>query len=326
MRPPNAIARPSTPAAAGRAADASLYGVTVLIWGSTFFAITFQLGPVAASWSVVWRFALAACVLLLYSMFAGRRLRFGWRDHSGMALQGALLFSTNYYVSYLAIALLPSGLVAVAFSTVQIMNVAFGALFFRQPIRPSALIGGIIGIAGLALIFRPQLVAFDLADAGSLGLVLALAATLIAALGNMAAVANQRRGIPVVESNAFSMTYGALLVALFAGAQAVLFGGPPPAFEVSGAYVGSLAYLALFGTVFGFGAYLTLVGRIGADRAGYAMVLFPVIALAISTLFEGYVWSPTAGLGVALVLVGNVAVMGRRAPAASPRPPTPPRC
>lgn len=296
------------PHRAGRA-DQSLYGATVLIWGSTWYAITFQLGPVAASWSVAWRMALSAVVLLGFCLFAGRRLRFSRRDHAGMALQGALLFSINYYIFYLAVGMLPSGLVALAFSTIQVMNIAFGALIFRQPVRPSTLLGGAIGIAGLALIFRPQIAAFDLSNAGSLGLLLAFLATAVASLGNMAAVANQRRGIPIVQSNTIGMAYGALFTALFAGVQAVAFAGPGPAFAFSGAYLGSLAYLALFGSVFGFGAYLTLVGRIGADRAAYATALFPIVALLISTVFEDYVWSATAIIGVAFVLVGNVAVM-----------------
>ena len=322
---PVADASPPPPAARERAGatDASLYGATVLIWGSTWYAITFQLGPVAASWSVAWRMALAAAVLLGYCVFAGRRLRFGWRDHGGMALQGALLFSSNYYIFYLAVGLLPSGLVAVAFSTISVMNIAFGALLFRAPVRPRVLAGGVVGIAGLVLIFQRQVGAFTLADAGSLGLALSLVATVLASLGNMAAVASQRRGIPVVQSNMFGMAYGAGLLIVLATVQAALFGGPPAAFDTGAPYLLSLAYLGVFGSVLGFGAYLTLLSRIGADRAAYATVLFPVVALAISTVFEGYVWTPTAVLGVGLVLLGNVAVMrhlpgfARRRPARS---------
>ena len=90
-----------------------------------------------------------------------------------------------------------------------------------------------------------------------------------------------------------------------------LLGGAPFVFDPQPSYVIGLLYLALCGSVLAFGAYLTLLGRIGADRAAYATVLFPLVALAISTVVEDYVWTPTAMLGVALVLAGNLLVLLR---------------
>lgn len=300
--------------------DSILFLTAVLVWGSTWYAITFQLGEVAASWSIAWRFAIAAALLLVFCGLRARRLTFGWREHFGMALQGFFLFSANYYVLYLAIGAIASGLVAVVFSTIQLMNVAFAAILFGHPIRPRVLAGGAFGIVGLALLFRPELGAFSFTGPAALGLALSLLGTASASLGNMAALANQRRGLPVVQSNAYGMAYGAALTALAAGIHHLVFGGPPPAFEYSVAYAGSLAYLALFGSIVGFGAYLTLMGRIGPDRAAYAMVVFPVVALGISTLLESYTWTREAIGGLTLVIMGNLLIMLREGRSREARP------
>jgi drug/metabolite transporter (DMT)-like permease len=286
--------------------DVLLYGTTVAIWGSTWLAIKYQLGVVAPEVSIAYRFALAAAILLVYCWVARRRLRFSLRDHGGMAVQGLFLFSANYFVFYLATFDLTTGLIAVVFSTMVIFNTAFGALLFGLSVRPAVVGGGLLGLAGLVLIFWPEIRAFDLTRAGTLALGLSVLGTALASLGNMASVNNQRRGRPVIETNAYGMAYGAAFMALFA-----LVRGQSFDFDPSAPYVVSLVFLAVFGSVFAFGCYLTLLGRIGADRAAYAMVLFPVIALGLSTLFEGFGWTPAALLGVALVLAGNAVALGR---------------
>ena len=145
--------------------------------------------------------------------------------------------------------------------------------------------------------------------------------------GAVVALRNQQAGLPVVQSNGFGMAYGALLMTLWAGSQGVTFG-----FDPAPGYVLSLLYLALFGSVLAFGSYLTLLGRIGPGRAAYAMVLFPIVALLLSTLFEGFRWSPAALAGMVLVLVGNILALAVRprtggalpAPRATPAAPSRP--
>jgi len=292
-----------------------LYLATVLIWGSTWLAITYQLGVVPPEISVAYRFAIAAAALFLISTLLRRRLRFGLRDHGRMALLGLCLFSVNYVLVYVATVHLTSGLVAVAFSTIVLMNVLNGALIMRSPIERPVVLSGLVGLVGIGLVFWHDL--GDLrAGSGTLtAIALALLGTLVASLGNIVAAGNHARRLPVLEANAFGMAYGAALVAAYA-----LLRGLPFAFDTSPGYVASLLYLALIGSAAAFGAYVTLLGRIGAARAAYTSVLFPIVALALSTLYEGYRWSPQALVGVALVTAGNVLALrrGRRAMA----PPT----
>ena len=290
-----------------------LYLATVAIWGSSWLGIKYQLGVVAPEVSVLYRFILAAALLIGWCWMRGLNLRFTWRQHLGLAAQGVPLFSLNYVVFYVATNYLTSGLVAVTFSTITVMNIVLGALLLGSPIRPRVAFGALLGIAGLALVFWPELAAFDTRSAGLIGLGLSLIATAFASLGNVASAYNQRSGIPVMQGNAIGMAYGALCTLVV-----VLARGAPFTFDPSPLYVGALFYLAVFATILGFGCYLTLLGRIGADRAAYTGVVFPVVALGLSTVFEGFVWTELALAGVALIVLGNVIVLARsarRAPA-----------
>ena len=284
-----------------------LYLATVAIWGSSWLGIKLQLGVVAPEMSVAYRFVVASALLLGWCWLRGLRMRFSAREHLFIALQGLPLFSVNYILFYFASAYLTSGLVAVAFSTIVVMNIGFGALLLGRPVRPRVAAGAILGLGGLSLVFWEDLARFDLDSAGLIGLGLSLIATMSASLGNVASARNQRAGIPVVQSNAFGMVYGALFTLLAAAIQ-----GVPLTFDPSPVYVGALLYLALFASVFGFGAYLTLLGRIGPDRAAYASVVFPIVALGLSTVFEGFEWTLPAFAGVFLVLAGNVLVLAPR--------------
>lgn len=283
-----------------------LYTITVLIWGSSWFAITLQLGTVYPMWSVAYRFAVAAALLLLFCIGSGRRLRFGPRDQGFLALQGLFLFSLNYILFYFVTRHLTSGVVAVTFSTIVLMNLVNGALIFKAPVSARVIAGASLGLIGISLVFWPELRALDTSTTALRSLGLAVLATWVASLGNMVAVRNQRHGLPIIQSNALGMAYGTGFTVV-----AALLTGMPPTFDWSVAYIGSLFYLSLFATIIAFGAYLTLLGRIGADRAAYASVLFPIVALGISTVLEDYHWSTVALVGVATVLAGNLLVLTR---------------
>jgi drug/metabolite transporter (DMT)-like permease len=285
----------------------NLYAVTVLIWGSTWLAITFQLGVVPPSVSVVWRFALASLMLLAYALWKRLPFRFRPRDHFWMALQGLFLFGINYIFTYLAEQYLVSGLVAVTFSLMVFFNIVGMRIFFGRPINPIGFLAAMLGVAGVGLVFWPELTRLSPSGNELFGVLFALVATAVASLGSMVATYNQR--MPVVPVNAFAMMYGAIFVAVYAALSGNRF-----AFDWSFRYVASLLYLALFGSVLAFGAYLTLMKRIGADRAGYSGVAVPIVALGLSTLFEEIHWQLPMLLGVGLCLAGNVLMLARGRP------------
>jgi len=282
----------------------SLYLATVLIWGSTWFAIKFQLGIVEAEVSLVYRFALASGILILFCLVTRRNLRFSLSQHFFIALQGLFLFSTNYLIFYWATGRLTSGIVALLFSTVILMNIVNGALFLKQPVRARVVLGAMFGIAGIASIFWSEVTGVGNHEGSWQGLWMCLIATFFASIGNILSARNQKNNLPVLQTNAWGMAYGSLLMVLYALYQGTTFN-----YDTAFSYSLSLVYLSLFGSILAFGSYLTLIGRIGADKTAYAAVLFPVIALLLSTLFEDYSWTLAAIFGFGLVLIGNYLVL-----------------
>ena len=283
-----------------------LYVATVLIWGSTWYAIKMQLGTVDPDLSVAYRFIIAATLLIVFCLATGRSLRFAPRHHLFIAAQGLFLFCLNYWLFYYATFELTTGVVAVVFSLIMLMNILNGAVLFGTRVEPKVLGAAGLGLIGLVLVFWDDLAALDFTSGPMIGLGLSIVATYFASLGNMASLRNTRAGLPVLPVNALGMAYGAVFMTILA-----LLRGAPLSFDFSPGYVGSLLYLAIFGSVLAFGFYLTLLGRIGADRAAYAAVVFPTVALIISTFLEDYVWTPPALIGVALILGGNILAVAR---------------
>ena len=284
-----------------------IYAIVVLIWGTTWFVIKFQLGVVAPEISLVYRFGLAAVCVFAFAKVTGNSLRLSWRDHRFVALQGATLFCLNYWMTYLSTQYLTSGLVAVLFTSIIFFNIVNGRMIFGMPIERRVLLAAGAGVLGVGLLFLPELKAAFHNPTIAHGAVLALTATYVASLGNMAASRNTLAGLPVVTVNAYGMAYGALGLAVIAALR-----GTPVAFDPRLPYVLSLLYLSLAGTSLAFGLYLALIKRIGASRAAYTSVLFPVIALVVSTLFERYQWSLPAILGLAVLIAGNALALRRR--------------
>jgi drug/metabolite transporter (DMT)-like permease len=286
----------------------ALYALVVLIWGSTWAAIPYQLGVVAAEMSVAYRFGIAALALYAYAALSRRRLRLPAQTLPMVFLQGALLFSLNYFLVYYGTERITSGLVAVLFSSIVISNAMFERLFFRTPFDTRLLAAGVLGLGGIALIFWPEISVISFSDDTIVGILFVLASVVIASLGNMTAVVNNtRRALPVLAVNAHAMAFAAALSFLVA----ILLGRRVD-FSPEPGYVLSLAYLAIFGSAIAFGGYLALIRRIGPARAAYSSVLFPVVALTISTLFEGYQWTAMAGTGIMLTLAGNWLILSSR--------------
>jgi drug/metabolite transporter (DMT)-like permease len=290
-----------------------LYLITALIWGSTWLAIKFQLGVVAPELSVAYRFALAAILLFIYSAVRGLPMRFTIRQHGRIALQALFLFSFNYFLIYQAEGHLTSGLVAILATLNTIGNAILGAIFLGVPIRRRVVFGSILGILGVGIIFYPELSSFGFSGGGGLGLILMLISVTLSSAGDTLSASNQREKLPVIQTNAYGMIYGALFMFILTAVN-----GTPITFDFSFSYLTSLLFLALFGSVIAFGAYLTLVGRIGADKAAYVSVLFPIVSLTLSVLFEGMMLNNYQIVGMVLALVGNAIVLVKIKPKRKP--------
>ncbi|PAU60866.1 DMT family transporter [Pseudomonas indica] len=285
----------------------SLYLLTVLIWGTTWIAITLQLEVVAIPASIAYRFALAAAVLFVGLLLTGRLQRLDRRAQWICLAQGLCLFCVNFMCFYSASQWIPSGLIAVVFSTATLWNALNARIFFGQRIAANVLAGGALGLLGLGLLFWPELAGHDASRETLYGLGLALLGTLCFSAGNMLSSLQQKAGFKPLTTNAWGMLYGALMLTGYC-----LLSSTPFAFDWSLRYVGSLLYLAIPGSVIGFTAYLTLVGRMGPERAAYCTVLFPVVALNVSAFAEGYQWTLPALFGLVLVMLGNLLVFRPR--------------
>lgn len=287
-----------------------LYATTVLIWGTTWIAIKFQLGDVSALLSIFYRYAIAAAALFLFMLATGRLKKFNFtrKQYFFLGLQAFFLYFLGYWLFYHTSIYLTSGLVAVCLSTITIMNIFNQALFFKIKVERQVLFATLLGLLGIVGVFWHEVQALNLHDDTVKGILFGLAATYAASIGNVLSSRNSRDGMPVLETNMLAMALGASLSFV-----AAMFMGNPLIIGTTMPYIVSLLYLSIFGSAIAFCAYLTLMARIGADRAAYAAVLFPIVALTISTFFENYHWTWEAIAGLGLVLIGNVLALTKPA-------------
>lgn len=281
-----------------------LFSICVLIWGSTWFAITFQLGAVAPEMSVAYRFLLASAALFGYCRWRGLPLVFGLRQHLDFALFGAFMFCVGYILVYHAEIHIVSGMVAVGYSLSPMINMFAARLFFGTPLSRRVAVAALFGVAGIVCVFWPEFGKLSASRSAELGALLTMLSVLASSAGSMATLRNQQRGYSTWSSLAWGMLYG--------GALALAIGlalGRPLAFDTGAGYLLSLVYLAVFGSVITFACYITLIGRIGAARAAYIGVMVPIVALAISFFFEKFAWGWLTTVGVALSMMGNVLML-----------------
>jgi drug/metabolite transporter (DMT)-like permease len=285
----------------------SLFASCVLIWGTTWLAITYQLGPVAPEISVSHRFLFAALVIAAWCRLRGLPLKFTRAEHAALALMGIAMYGISYIFVYHAELHVVSGLVAIGYSASPLLSTLGMRLFFGQAITARMALGSVLGITGISLVYWPEFARQAGGGSMALGAVFTLLAVLLSTAGGLLAHRNHERKLHGWPTMAWSMGYGALsalIVALALGRSYTIDLGAP--------YLLSLAYLTLFGSVLTFAAWLTLVGRIGAPRASYVGVMAPVVALLVSTLFEGLQWHALTAVGVAVSIAGNVLVLGGR--------------
>lgn len=285
----------------------NLYIITVLIWGSTWLAIEFQISTVSAEVSIFYRYALATLLLFLWSKYRRLRLKFNWRAHAQFVLLGLFMFSLNYIFAYHAQGHITSAVMAIVFSSMLVMNILHTRLFFGIKSGINVLLGALIGMFGLILVLSQEVENFSFNDKTLLGIGFGVVGTYLASLGNIISQYAQKKSLPIVQTNAWGMFYGTILTGLIA-----LSLGREFVINTSFSYASSLLYLAVFGSVIGFWSYLTLLGRVGANRAGYATILFPLVAVLLSFFFEGFVIEVETFVGIILVLLGNYLVMSKR--------------
>jgi drug/metabolite transporter (DMT)-like permease len=284
-----------------------LFTVSVLIWGSTWLAINFQLGVVAPEVSVFYRQGIASLMLFAWAMLRGLNLRFSLRSHGWFFMLGFTLFGLNYVLAYNAQNYIPSAMNAVLFATMVWINVILARVFFRTPFEWHVLLGAALGMAGVVILFWPALAATSLDTRTLIGAGISLAGVSVASIGNMVSHQSQKERLPVLQSNAWGMFYGSVVTGIWA-----LASGKPFNFESTVEYVGSLLYLAVFGSVVAFGCYLKLLGLVGPGKAGYFAVVVPIIAVLVSMAFEELKLDAYIMVGIALVLGGNLVILAYR--------------
>ena len=280
-----------------------LFAACVAIWGSTWIAITFQLGRVAPEASVFYRFLLGSLLIFGYCWARRLPLRYSAREHAWIALLGIFMFSVSYVFVYYAEEHVVSGLVAVGYSASPLLGMLGMRAFFGTPMTRKVAAGSLIGIAGITLVFWPE---FGRLESGNavLGAIFTALAVIVSTLGSMIAHRNQQARLPLWQSLAWGMLYGAIFSLAIALATGKALG-----FEATVPYVLSLLYLTILGSIVAFAAYLTLLERIGAARAGYIGVMVPIVALVISAAFEGFRWHVLTWLGIAVSVAGNVIIL-----------------
>lgn len=281
------------------------FATVTLIWGSTWLVIKYQLGEVPPSWSVTWRFLVAGVLLFGFCLATGRRLRLTARQHGFAALVGLAQFMLNFNFVYRAEEHVASGLVALTFALLIIPNSLFSWALFGQRVSARFMLGGAMGILGVVM-----MVWTDLAKPGgevALGLGLAVAGVLAASVANVMQASPQGRAMPLEGGLAWSMLYGTIMNA---GVALALSGPPVVLWTLE--YLAGVFYLAAAASAVAFILYFTVLREVGAGKAAYSGVLVPLVALGLSTLFEGFEWSGLAVAGAALALAGLIVALRAR--------------
>ena len=284
-----------------------LFGITLFCWSPTWYVIKFQLGYVDPLVSVFYRFLVAAIIIFVYLIIKKKKLKFSLNHHVWFLIFGICLYSLNYVFFYLSNTYLISAYPAIVFSTVVIMNILGEGFYFKKKPSLKTLIGATIGMIGILIIFNDEVFNFSLNNGTHIGLFLALLGTFCASTGNMVHQRNLNNNFPLIQTLAYAMLYGSLTTLLIIQSK-----GTELLFEYSFSYIASLAYLSIIGSIFAFIFYLKLLEEVGAGRAGYVGVVMPVLALAISTVFENLKWQTDLIVGLPILIIGAVLVINQK--------------
>jgi len=284
-----------------------LFISTLICWSPTWYLIKFQFGVVDPLISIFYRFFIASIIVFIFLILSKKKMSFNLYQHLSFLLLGVTLFSLNYIFFYLANTYLISGIVTIAFSTILIMNILGERIYFKIKSSKETLFAAGFGIVGILIIFGNELLNFKLEDKTHIGIILSFIATFWASTGNLVHQKNSKDKIPFIQSIAYGMFYGSLftlIVAKFRGAEII--------FDNSISYILSFLYLSIIGSVVAFYLYLKLLENIGSARAGYIGVIMPIIALIISTIFEGLQWTNNLIIGLPVLIFGCVLILNQK--------------
>ena len=289
-----------------------------LIWGSTWIVIKDQIASVPPIWSVSYRFMAGSAAMFALVAFKRLPLVLPGRGMAWAALLGISQFTFNFNFVYRAEGYITSGLVAVMFALLMVPNAILGRIFLGQRITPAFLAGSGVAIAGIALLFVQE---YRLADAGVgavlIGLALTVGGILAASVSNVLQATEGPKRYPILTLLAWAMFWG-----MCANALVALITAGPPVIDPRASYFAGILYLGVVGSAVTFPLYFGMIREIGAAQAAYSGVLVPIVAMILSTVFEGYLWSPLAAAGAVLALIGMLIAMRARRPRA-PRIPAP---
>jgi drug/metabolite transporter (DMT)-like permease len=284
-----------------------LFISTLICWSPTWYLIKFQFGVVDPLISIFYRFFIASIIIFIFLILSKKKISFNIHQHLRFLLLGITLFSLNYIFFYLANTYLISGIVTIAFSTILIMNILGERIYFKINSSKKTLFAAGFGIVGILIIFENELLNFKLEDKTHIGIILSFIATFWVSTGNLIHQKNFKDKIPFIQSIAYGMLYGSLftlIVAKFRGAEII--------FDNSISYILSFLYLSIIGSVVAFYLYLKLLESIGSARAGYMGVILPIVALIISTIFEGLQWTNNLIFGLPVLLFGCVLILNQK--------------
>ncbi|MGB3754173.1 MAG: DMT family transporter [Parerythrobacter sp.] len=273
--------------------------IVALIWGSTWYVITGQIGTVPASWSIAWRFMLATPAMFVVARIMGRSLAIGRGGQALAVFIGLTQFCGNFNFVYRAELHLTSGIVAVMFSLMIVTNALLGRWLLGQRVTARFYLGGVVALAGISLLLLHEARLSPLGGNVALGIAFAIGGILSASIANVVQALPTGRALPMVSLLAWSMLYGTGFDIALAW-----FEHGAPVFPASPVFWAGLVWLALAGSVVTFPLYYTLIRTIGAGRAAYQNILVIVVAMVISTVLEAYEWTALSALGAVLALVG----------------------
>ncbi|CUS45224.1 MAG: DMT family transporter [Pseudomonadota bacterium] len=287
------------------------FGIVTLIWGSTWIVITGQLGVVPLNWSVAYRFTIGGLTMLAYAAWKRETVtldRRGWLFVLALAFTQ---FCLNFNFVYRAETYITSGLVAVVFALLLVPNAIFGRIFLGQKLGGQLIVGSVVAMAGVALLFVHEARSDPHGPQAALaGVGVTLLAVLSASTANILQGTQTARRYPMAPTLGIAMLLGAAMDATIAWTIA-----GPPVIELRFGYILGLLYLGVIASALAFTLYFGVLRIIGPAKAAYSSVIIPVIAMLLSTIFEGYRWSLLAGAGAALTGVGLIIALRARRPA-----------